>query len=93
MVEGTAQIKNSLIPHGRDWSLLPFRYLNTPSRAEPSRQDMIYKPTNTLTRISVGVMCSGPRLWLKCLRVVCLWGYVEWKCNAVHMTKSGGGNN
>ena len=93
MVEGTAQNKNSLIPCGRDWSPLRFGYLNTPSQAKLSHRDMIYRPTNPLVRIGVDVMCSGPRLWLGYLRVVCLWGYVGWKCDVVHMTKSGGGNN
>ena len=93
MVEGTAQNKNSLIPRGQDWSLLRFGYLNTPSQAEPSHRDMIYRPTNPLARISVGVMCSGPRLWLGYLQVVCPWGYVAWKCDAIRMTKSGGGDN
>ena len=54
---------------------------------------MIYKPTNPLARIGVGVMYSDPPLWLKYLLVVCLWGYVERKYNAVRKTKNGGGNN
>ena len=93
MVEGTVKNKNSLISRGRDWLPLHFGYLNTPSRAEPSHRDMIYRPINPLARISVYVMCSGPRLWLGYLRVVCPWGYVGWKCDVVHMTKSDGGDN
>ena len=38
-------------------------------------------------------MCSDPWLWLGYLRVVYSWGYVGWKCDAVHMTKSDGGNS
>ena len=93
MVEGMAQNKNSLILRGQDWSLLRLRYLNTPSPAKPSHRDMVYRPTYPLARIGVTVMCSGPRPWLGYLRVVCLWGYVGWKCNVECRTKSGGGDD
>ena len=93
MVEGMARNNDFLIPHGRGWLLRHFRYLNTPSRAGPSRQDIIFKPTNSLTRIDVSAMYSDPPLWLIYQLVVCLWGYVGWKCDAVRKTKSGGGDN
>ena len=54
---------------------------------------MIYRPTNPLARIGVDVMCSDPQLWLGYLRVVYPWGYGGWQCDAVHMTKSDGGDN
>ena len=93
MVEAMFQIPNSLIPIGWDWLLLHFGYLNTPSQTEPSQCDMIYRSTNPLARISVDEMCSGLRLWLGYLRVVYPWVYVGWKCDAVHMTESYGGDN
>ena len=68
-------------------------YLNTPSRAGPSSQTVVENPTTPLTMIDVSVIYSDPPLWLIYLLVACLWGYVGWKCNAVHRTRSGGGNN
>ena len=48
--------ENCLILRGQDWSSLCFKYLNTPSQAVPSHQEMIYKFTNPSARIGVVVM-------------------------------------